>query len=67
MVPEQKPSLKNTTIGLISQAELSLGMFRGRGLGAVLLAVIALVLITQPSFSPAEFYHAMRAHLPTGK
>lgn len=67
MVPEKKPSLKIMTFTLISQAELSLGVFRGKGLGAILLAVIALVLIAQPSFSPSEFFHAVRAYFPPNR
>lgn len=46
---------------LIADAGLSLGFFSGQGLGAVLLAIIAIVLILSPTFKRASLVSLVKA------
>ena len=67
MIPEKKPSLKVLTFDLISQAELSFGVFRGKGLGAVLLALVALVFLTLPESSIGTLVGAAKEYIQASR
>ena len=55
----------NTTLEqffqLIADANLSFGVFHGNGLGAVLLALVALVFVLSPAFKKASLVALFRA------
>ena len=67
MVPSKKPSLKMLTFDLIAQAELSFGFVRGKGLGAVLLALLALVFLTLPESSIGTIVVAAREYIQASR
>lgn len=47
-------------IKLIDDAELNLGWLRGKGFGAVLLAIIALAIIYEQSFNPIDLIKSFK-------
>jgi len=65
--PEAKSSLVEKLIELVAQADLSFGFVSGEGLGAVLLAIVAIVFLTRPKSSFASILSLVQAVLPRGK
>lgn len=63
MQNESSKTLLEQIVQLISDANLSFGVFHGDGLGAVLLALVALVFILSPAFKKAGLATLVRAWL----
>jgi hypothetical protein len=61
MQEDSYPHIVELAFRLLSEANLSLGFFQGTGLGAVLLAVIAVALIRSPSFAKSRLTNLVRA------
>ena len=58
---EDSPQIVELVFRLLSEANLNLGFIQGTGLGAVLLAVVAVVLIRSPSFARSRLTNLVRA------
>ncbi|PTV95699.1 hypothetical protein C8J27_10326 [Rhodobacter aestuarii] len=67
MGPDNKSSLTEKLVELVAQADLSFWFVSGKGLGAVLLTLIAIVFLTRPKSSIAAIISAARAHFPRSK
>jgi hypothetical protein len=61
MLQEEPPSHFNDLYQLVADANLSMGLFQGTGLGAVLLALIAIAFIRSRPFSSSRLSDLVRA------
>lgn len=61
MVSEANPSLMELLIESVAQADLSFWFVSGKGLGAILLTMIAIVFLTRPRSSIAMIVSVAQA------